>query len=177
LDIREEVIGKVVTKREDLDIPKEIVSKVIGETCWKASLSYGDELRLHIGARMPYSHPALRGQEKGAWMLGTQGSAWNLSSSSKTLASSEDTLARINQELYDIEGSTIVAFEIDYPDLLPKIEVSNDRILTLILDSDDDFEIPYWELFTPYRKVLKVGPGTFWSYIRTDLPEIRGKRS
>lgn len=38
----------------DLAPLRELTSGVIGETCWRANLSYGDELTLYIGARIPY---------------------------------------------------------------------------------------------------------------------------
>lgn len=42
-----------VLKNEDLDKLAEITSGILGEVCWRANLSYGDELCLHIGDRIP----------------------------------------------------------------------------------------------------------------------------
>jgi len=44
----------------------------------------------------------------------------------------------------------------------------------LIPDAEDDSNLPYWELFTPYQMLLKVGPGAIWSYVRSDLPKNTG---
>ena len=31
--------------------------------------------------------------------------------------------------------------------------------------------IPDWELFTPYNRFLRVGPGQTWAYLPSDQPE------
>ena len=160
-----------VTKVADLDKLKEIISGTLGATCWRASLSYGDELRLHIGTRLPYSQQAMAEEERGSWMLGTRGSPWMLECLSETLTTSEDDPEMLKRKLHHVEGSTIVAFETSYPDLAATITFNNKCKLALLPSTEDDFGLPHWELFTPYMMLLKVGPGAVWSYVRSDLPE------
>ncbi|MBI4641215.1 MAG: hypothetical protein HY731_11005 [Candidatus Tectomicrobia bacterium] len=160
-----------VTRAADLDKLRELTGGIIGETCWRASLSYGDELRLHIGARLLYSKKSMMSKEKGAWMVGTRGTAWRLDSPSKTLATSEDDPEIVRQSIHHIEGTILTLFEISYPDLALRVTFNNGCTLILFPSAEDDSGLPYWELFTPYRMLLKVGPGARWSYIRSDLPE------
>ncbi|CAG0970200.1 hypothetical protein ANRL3_01448 [Anaerolineae bacterium] len=160
-----------VTKATDLEKLGEITSGMLGATCWRANLGYGDELRLDIGARLPYSQPSMTGGEKGAWMLGTRGTVWRLDCPSETLATSEDDPEILKQKLHHVEGTTITAFETSYPDLALTVTFSNGCKLTLFPSTEDDSDLPYWELFTPYQMLLKVGPGAVWSYIPSDLPE------
>jgi hypothetical protein len=161
-------IVKQVTQATDLEQLREIISGVIGEICWRASLSYGDELSLHIGARIPYSQKSLAGKEKGEWILGTRGSLWKLDSVSETLTTSEDAPEIIRQKAHAIEGTTITSFETSYPELALTITFDNGCKLALMPSPEDDFDLPYWEMFTPHGMILKVGPSTMWSYTRSD---------
>lgn len=68
------LVQKVSTAK-DLKHLKNITNGIIGEICWRASLSYGDELTLHIGAKIPYSQKSMVAREKGAWILGTRATA------------------------------------------------------------------------------------------------------
>jgi hypothetical protein len=164
------LIQKVVTDA-DLDKLREITHGIVGEVCWRASVSYGDELCLDIGARLPYSQKVMAGKEKGEWILGTRGSAWILTSSDETLASSDEDPDVFKRALHCIEGAAIVAFETRFPDLVLTITFSNGCKLTVFTSNEDNFDLPYWELFTPYDMVLQTGPGAMWSYIRSDVPE------
>lgn len=160
-----------VTEATDLEQLREIISGVIGENCWRASLSYGDELSLHIGAKIPYSQKSMSGKEKGAWILGTRGTAWRLDSPSETLVTSEDGPEILRQKVHAIKDTHIAAFKVNYPDLALTVMFGNGCKLMVIPDAKDDSDLPYWELFTPYRMLLKVGPSAMWSYVRSDLPE------
>ncbi len=152
-----------VTKATDLKRLKEIVIGIIGEICWKAILSYGDELSLHIGARIPYSQKSMAGKEKGAWILGTRATKWRLESSNEVIITSEDELEIIRKKVRAIENNTITGFDVSYPDLSLTVTFSNRYKLILTPDADDS-DLPYWELFTPNRMILKVGAGDVWSY-------------
>lgn len=151
-----------VRKPTDLEQLREITTKVIGEKCWRANLSYGDELSLHIGARLPYSQKSMTGKEKGAWILGTRGTAWKLDSLSETLVTSEDEPETIRQKIHVIEDNIITALETSYPELGLVVTFSNGYNLRLFPSAEEDFDLPHWELFTPYQTVIKVGPGAVW---------------
>ncbi len=167
-------IVQQVTKATDLEQLREITGGVLGETCWRASLSYGDELSLHMGARLPYSQKSMAGKEKGSWILGTRLTPWRLDSASEILATSEEDPEILKQKVHAIEGTTITMLETSYPELALSVTFSNGCKLMLIPDAEDDSNLPYWELFTPYQMLLKVGPGSIWSYVRSDLPKNTG---
>ena len=152
-----------VTQATDLDQLREILSEVLEKTCWRASLSYGDELTLHIGARIPYPQKSMAGKEKGAWILGTRGTAW-IDHASGTLANSDEEPKILRQKIQVIEENTLTGIETSYPELALTVTFSNGLELRLFPGSKDDFNLPYWELFTPHQMILRVGPGAMWSY-------------
>ncbi len=160
----------MTSKAKDLEHLKEITNGIIGEICWRASLSYGDELRLHIGAKIPYSQKSMVGKEKGSWILGTRATEWRIESATFALTTSDEDSEIIRKKVQAIENTTITVFETNYPDLSLIVLFSNGCKLTLLPDPEN-FELPFWELFTPYRMFLKVGPDPIWSYINVDLPE------
>lgn len=163
------LVQKVSTAK-DLEHLKNITNGIIGEICWRASLSYGDELTLHIGAKIPYSQKSMVNREKGAWILGTRASAWRIESANETLTTSDEEAEIIRQKIQAIENTAITVFETNYPDLTLTLVFSNGCKLTLFPDTED-FELPYWELFTPYKMFLKFGPDAIWSYTNSDLSE------
>lgn len=158
-----------VTKSTDLEPLTEITSGALGETCWRASLSYGDELSLHIGARIPYSQKSMLGKEKGEWILGTRATSWRLDSSSETLATSEDEPEILKQKIQAIENTRITALSTSYPELALTVIFNNGCKLILFPRAEDNSDLPYWEIFTPSGMVLKVGPGAIWLYVRSDV--------
>ena len=96
-----------VTNASDIKQVEALVRGILGETCWKAHLSYGGELRLEIGAKLPYLQTSMAGKERGTWMLGVRGSGWVLESPAETLVNSRDTLAVIEQRIHDVENAGI----------------------------------------------------------------------
>ena len=113
----------------------------------------------------------MAGKEKGAWILGTRGTAWRLESAGITLVDSENEPEVIRQKVHAIENKKIIIFEPSYPCLALTLTFSNGYQLILVLGIEDSLNLPYWELFTPNQMLLKVGPGPMWSYIRSDLPK------
>lgn len=125
------ILVQKVTKAADLSKLREVTSGILGNICWSANLSYGDELCLHIGAKLPYSQKSMAGQEKGAWILGTRGTAWRLDSASETLTISEGDPKTIRQKIHALAGTAVTAFEISYPDLALAVTFSNGYKLML----------------------------------------------
>lgn len=158
-----------VTNPTDLKQLREITNGVIGELCWRASLSYGDELSLHIGARIPYSQKSMTGKEKGAWILGTRATAWTIQLANETITTSEDDSDLLKQKVQVIKDTTITELETSYPELSLTVTFDNGCKLILLPNTQEDGDLPYWEMFTPERMILKVGPGAIWCYTRSDL--------
>jgi len=160
-------ILQIVDKKVDLEKLEEITSEIIDKVCWEASFSYGDELDLHIGAKIPYKHKFFTGKKKGEWILGSRGTDWLLYSNKEKIVSSEDDPDVMREKVKIIENTKIVNFRTNYPDLSLTVNFSNGCELTIIPNTEEDDkydDISYWELFTPYDMVLEVGPGKKWSY-------------
>jgi hypothetical protein len=63
---------------EGLQDLQEVLVLLVGQPCLKVDLSYGNELLLHLSHPVPYDHPQMADETKGAWMLCTRASGWNL---------------------------------------------------------------------------------------------------
>ncbi|WP_224409279.1 hypothetical protein [Oscillatoria salina] len=186
-----------IDSETDLKQLQEIVKNICGEICWEAKLSYGDELSLEIGDKIPYSHKLMKNKQKGSWTFGTRGSQWKLYSIyftldfpansqntvsllnsseisrkriSELIVSSESELEIIKEKIKLVEGNEISKFELEYPSLVLKISFNNKYELQVFPDWEDDYDLPYWELFTPDNMLLQLGVGRSWSYQRSDLP-------
>ncbi len=156
-------LTKQVKEVTDLAQIKNITNKIVGEICWRASLSYGSELVLHIGAKVPYSQKSMAGKVKGAWILGAQATSWRLSENTKTIVTSSDETEKIKQNISLIENTMITQFDIGFPDLGLTVTF-NEKYRLIIMPDVNDYDLPYWELFTPEQMVLKVGADAIWSY-------------
>lgn len=153
---------KNIIQPSDLNQLLQIMNGLIGETCWKANLSYGDELTLHIGEKILYSQKSMAGKEKGAWILGTRATQWQLDYLAKVVVSSNDDPEIIKNKINIIKENTIINIKISYPNLILTVSFGNKCDLILFPDKEDT-DLPYWEVFTPDQMVIKVGPGTIWS--------------
>ncbi|MGG6270130.1 hypothetical protein ACQ4M3_33920 [Leptolyngbya sp. AN03gr2] len=150
---------------QDLTQPLELANRLVGETCWQASFSYGDELNLHFGERIPYSHPKLVGQSKGSWILGSRGTNWQLESPLGILITSEASREEMEAEVKKIEGSTVTKLEIGFPQLDLILSFDHQLCLKILPTSEDDeYNLAYWELFTPDHHLLEVRPRMTWVY-------------
>jgi hypothetical protein len=158
------MIRRIVSPN-DLDQIKAIAQPLIGELCWKAGFSYGDELVLDFGERIPYKTP--RGiQENGSWSLGTRGTNWELKLAGKIVLTSDAEPEVMREQSKQIEGHHLRAIDIGYPRLDLTLTFENNLQLQILPEPDDDEfdEIAYWELFTPDDHLLSVGPKLTWSY-------------
>ncbi len=165
----EEIVQKI-NQESDLDKLIEITREMLGEPCWQASLSYGDELCLDVGEKIPYSHKKMVGFYTGSWMFGTRGTEWRLESPSGIITTSAEEPEIFKQKVKAVEGTTITAFETSYPDLVLTVGFSNGCKLLVFPDLADDFDLSYWELFTPHNMLLTLEPGGIWTYTRSDVP-------
>lgn len=157
-----EIQVKDIIKPSDLNQLLQRMNGLIGETCWKANLSYGDELTLHIGEKIPYSQKSMAGKEKGAWIVGTRATQWQLDYLGKVVVSSNHDPEIVKSKINIIKENTITNVKISYPNLILTISFGNECDLILFPDKED-IDLPYWEVFTPDQMVIKVGPGAIWS--------------
>lgn len=151
----------------DLGVVHTIVDRLIGKTCWQVRFSYGDELTLHFGDRVSYAQPSMANMEKGSWILGTRGTSWQLSRAPNCIVNSDATPEIMRENVLQIEGLALMALDINYPSL-GLILTFGEQLQLSVLPSleDDNYDLPYWELFTPEQYVLKVGSKLIWSYTR-----------
>lgn len=151
----------------DLGVVHEIVDRLLGKICWQARFSYGDELTLHFGDRVSYAQPSMANLEKGSWILGTRGTHWQLSRAFNCIVNSDATPEIMRENVRQIEGLALTALDINYPSL-GLVLIFGERLQLSVLTclADDEYELPYWELFTPEQYVLKVGSRLTWSYTR-----------
>ncbi|MFN8376433.1 MAG: hypothetical protein U0694_26625 [Anaerolineae bacterium] len=160
-------IVQMVSRPSDLNRIARITKGIIGKMCWRVRLGYGDELKLDIGKRVP----AKVVRDRGEWYLGSRGTDWTLQQDGKVVLTSDEEPEKINREIQVILHNPIVSLEAVYPSLGLAIKFANGYMLSINpKKEDDDFEVAYWELFTPYGMVLKVGWGTQWSYTSVHDP-------
>jgi len=160
-----------VRQASDLEKLKAIINGVVGKSCWDASLGYAEELSLEIGEHIPYTNKLLKGKEHGSWMFGSRGTAWELTSANGLWVSSDDEEDVIRQKIQVIKDTTIISVDVRYPDLDLILTFSNDyQLAVLPTEEDDEYEVAYWELFTPDKMLIEAGPGATWSYSRADVP-------
>ena len=145
---------------------EKLLEGIIGETCWGVRLSFGDELRLEVGPKMP--NPNLKGQQKGLWRLGTRASRWILEISGDSVVDSNDDMLLIIEKIKLIEGNQIMALIIDWTDLGVEIQLSNQINLKILTVWNNTSKLAHWELFMPDSMFLKMGPKRTWSYDRSD---------
>jgi hypothetical protein len=159
-----------ITVDEDLSELKQIIRSIIGQICWSASLSYGDELTLDIGEKIPCKQKVMAGKYQGEWILGTRGSEWSLESASGIITSTAEPAEVFKEKVTVIEGTTITDVDTNYPDLVLIVGFSNGYQLKVFPDLEDDFELSYWELFTPNNRLVTLEPGGIWTNRRSDVP-------
>jgi hypothetical protein len=146
-----------VTNAADIDQLKEVVRAIIGERCWRAQLSYGDELTLHFGAKIPYLQRSMAGQFKGALILGTRATAWMLDCDQELWVTSADSLDVIRDRIQAIANTTVTGFELTSPDLGLQVTFDNHYRLTLLPKKEEEHDLPHWEVFFPDQTTIKVG--------------------
>jgi hypothetical protein len=159
-----------ITVDEDLSELKQIIRSIIGQICWSASLSYGDELTLDIGEKIPCKQKVMAGKYQGEWILGTRGSEWSLESPSGIITSTAEPAEVFEEKVKVIEGTTITDIDTNYPDLVLIVGFSNGYQLKVFPDLEDDFDLSYWELFTPNNRLVTLEPGGIWTNRRSDVP-------
>ncbi|NJP12577.1 MAG: hypothetical protein HC866_26500, partial [Leptolyngbyaceae cyanobacterium RU_5_1] len=115
-------------------------------------------------------------KEKGAWILGTRGTAWQLEQPTGTILLSDAESKILRTSIQQLEGHALTSLSVDYPALSLMLSFSENYRLTVTpFNSDDDFDLPYWELFTPEHQVLQVGPRARWSLMQSNQRGL-GKR-
>jgi hypothetical protein len=144
---------------------------VIGKRCWKVAFGYGGELRLHLGARIPYASPKLAGQKKES---GGSDRAERNGCYQRRTASFTRTKGRNGfkgKEPRRSRGGRLFDLQVIPPSDALVLGFSNRCLVFLTPSAEDEkYDLPYWEMFMPNGMLVAYGPGKKWSCKRSDLP-------
>jgi hypothetical protein len=173
-----------------------LVRQLIGQPVLFGGMSYPRELTINFGTPVEFKGPRKSTFIEGSYVLGAVGSAWRVSSapqgrsvvnnaglySPHPLPMVAITEAELEKFLKQISGTTVRDVDI-YPGQMGytlRIGLSDGSLIE-VFPTPDHFEIgandpipippPDWELFTPYKRYLRVGPGLQWGYLPSDEPE------
>ena len=174
---------------------RALLRQLLGQPFLFFRISYGDELTVHLGESREYPHPKMRRRRKGSHVLGARASAWYFRPGSQPImfAGVEDSRFDAPSvaekiDIREVESRSLVEVDsvVSRVEVLPSPEgfglalVFSDRSTLIIVpvpDSpmsgpvDDEREdVADWELFTPYNRYLRVGPGPRWAYLESDKP-------
>src|SRR5947209_8597830 len=77
--------------RSDLSDLQNLLKQLVGQPFLFVRVSYGDELRLHLGDMQGYSNAKMQGRTRGSYIVGARGSSWIVYSAPRhVLATSGD---------------------------------------------------------------------------------------
>jgi hypothetical protein len=184
-------------KSTDPDLLQAYLQQLVGQPFLQFRFSYGDELSLHFGQPRAYDSPRMKHLLKGSYILGTRASHWYLRSASPTRlvlgcgaeqgppGPDLQPLTKQDLETADLvkPGARIVlaaAFPITFPGtaaigfgLSLLLSDGSSFLITpeaLAASQPEEEALADWELFTPYERYLRVGPGVEWSYLPSRHP-------
>lgn len=184
-------LTKDVQASNNTDLLAGLLSMLVGQPCVKAEFSYGGEFKFHFGGPVPYKHPKLADKKKGAWVLGVRASKWRLlllnppllieidwPEELKTATRSSQWKARPPVDEAEVEKATSRLVGQMVMDVQPmpftlgvglQIVFADGSNLVICPNPEEDEDpepLADWELLTPYRARLQVGPGVSWRYLR-----------
>jgi len=162
---------KKIYNSSDLYKLHQIIEGIVGKRCWRVGFSYGGELRLHLGAKIPYGNPKMVGQKKGEWRLGTGGTTWELFTPKGLVNSKSGTEQNLEKKAKVLEGSRVANIEVSVPSNILTFTFTNKCLFRVIPGAEDDkYDLPYWKLFMPDDMLVAFGPGKHWSCKPSDVP-------
>jgi hypothetical protein len=167
---------------DDLEPVTQLLNQIVGEVCWRAKVSYAEELYLDIGRIIPYKLGP-HDRVEGTFKIATRGTRWGIVSLIGTLVTSEDE-DMDDTKVEAIVNTLITAYDIDFTTLGLTITFENEmKFVILPVPEDDEWDLPYWELISqPTEQLIDVGPKRTWSYdgfhdpYEPDEPELKANR-
>ncbi|MBX9628768.1 MAG: hypothetical protein K2X82_33550 [Gemmataceae bacterium] len=183
--------GTVPRTRDDVRGLQPYIRQLVGEPFLFARESYGDELTLHFGQEVEL--PPFRGRRRteGTHVLTLRASKWWIKSVPRAaLVASDDPgpgLPGVPVTLRDLElnppitpGERVAWVEVrpfygvGWPGGIElAFRFSDGSFLELRPRYDPEdavHDLADWELFTPYKRYIKAGPGVQWEYAPSDQP-------
>lgn len=182
----------IVEASSDLTLLQAHVHQLVGEKFLFFRCSYGDELNLHLGKIETYTSLKLKQIRRGEFQLGARGSPWflRLGGTDRIVLDRNDAYGVSDGERSidrdDLESSRLLAAEtrVVAAHIVPIGQPLSSIGLSLIFSDETTFSIlpdesniqdsedaiADWEVFTPRKRILIVGPGPQWKYVPTDRP-------
>lgn len=187
--------GTAPRTRDDIRGLRPYLFQLMGEPFLFARESYGNELTLHFGDEVEL--PPFRGRRltEGRYVLTLRASVWVAKSvplasyvAGDDLAPGPGVVPITVQELETrppiTPGACVVWIEarafrsIGWPGGIELgIRFSDGSFLEIrprYDPTDPVHDLADWELFTPYKRYLKAGPGVQWEYSPSDQPPAEG---
>ena len=179
---------------QDLTDLRMLLKQLLGQPFRFFKVSYGEEVRLHLGDFRAYSSPRMRGRKRGSYIVGARASSWLIFSVPRhTLATSTDVqvfdsgsdkeaahrqvpIKTIETGNFITAGSVVIMASADRMNdgFVLRLEFSDGSKVLVTPSSegvDDEaeeggqMEIADWEILTPHDRTLLVGPAGRWGYL------------
>ena len=168
-----------------------LARQLVGEAFLFARRGYPAELKLHFGTPLQIPGPKGRALASGSYVLGAVASAWTfkIAGLGVTVYSGDPLTgtnplpeSKLDELLSQTGGLTVTGVEVStHPfGYSVSVSLSDGSGLTIFPTPEcsapahrdaEPSPVPDWELFTPYNRFLRVGPGSEWAYLPSDAPE------
>ncbi len=168
----------------------DLAQQLVGEPLLFARRGYPDELKLHLGTPVETPGPKGKTLTRGSYVLGAVASAWafkiarlgvTILSGGSLAGTAPLPEPKLDEYLAATGGLKVVRVDVlahpfGYSLSLALSDGSGLHIIPTAEEAESPTDkertpLPDWELFTPYRRFLRVGPGPTWAYLPSDQPE------
>jgi hypothetical protein len=145
----------------------ETVRQLVGKPVWGATVTIGSFLALEFGRRVQAldRSPAPSGE----WRLWLDGCVWRIEDGREVVVASEDSTEALRAAVCRLDGRILESVSLDSPANDAIWRFDNGLVLRVFAIFSSRTES--WDLFTPYGKVLVVGPGSCVAW-RISKPRI-----
>lgn len=179
-----------------------LARQLVGEPVLFGALGHPRELTIHFGPPVEFKGPRGKVLVEGSSVLGAVRSHWRIKSAPQGMHVADFVFPLNPTELIETEvvsdkavedflgrigGSTVRHVDVFLTSNGYGLQVglSDGSVIELFptptlfsreYGTDEEFPVapPDWELFTPYKRYLRVGPGSQWAYLPSDEPERKG---
>jgi hypothetical protein len=168
------------------------LQQLVGQPFLLIRFSYGDEFTLHLGQPREYRSSKLSHLTKGSYVIGARASSWFLKAhrppsviigTAQPMSKAAKHLKPLKPELLEASKLLRLGARIVCVDAITLgtgrrsaygfglSVLFEDETSLLILPSPTprqrqrSSQIADWEVFTPYDRYCRVGPGLHWSYL------------
>jgi len=171
---------------DDIDVLNEHLRQLVGLPFLSLRTSYPDELKVHLGAPVPYRHPALKDRVRGEYVLGARASEWILITGKdravhRGCGADENppgaiTPAELEARTTILPGSRAIAATAyrmpltwSRSGLCLELRFADGSRLEVRpipdFDPHDDCPPADWEVLAPGDHCLRAGPGIRWKWV------------